>query len=161
MKTVGVLGGLGPQATMDFESRVHRVAQRLIPQQVNAGYPPMVVYYFRGVPFVADEVGAPAVPLRPHPDFLAAAAGLGQIADFLVITSNFLHVFRADVEAAAGCEVLSMIELTLEEVRRRGWKRVGVVVFGDPLVYTTRLGELGLSTETVRDERTSTTRSGG
>ena len=30
MKTIGVLGGLGPQATMDFEARVHRVAQRLI-----------------------------------------------------------------------------------------------------------------------------------
>jgi aspartate/glutamate racemase len=30
MKTVGVLGGLGPQATMEFESRVHRVAQQRI-----------------------------------------------------------------------------------------------------------------------------------
>src|SRR5262245_37131924 len=28
MKTIGVLGGLGPQATMDFEARIHRMAQR-------------------------------------------------------------------------------------------------------------------------------------
>src|SRR5262245_30993925 len=40
MKTIGVLGGLGPQATMDFEARVHRVAQRLIPPDKNCGYPP-------------------------------------------------------------------------------------------------------------------------
>ncbi len=46
MKTIGVLGGLGPQATMDFEARVHRAAQKLIPQLKNAGYPPMLVYYF-------------------------------------------------------------------------------------------------------------------
>lgn len=46
MKTIGVLGGLGPQATMEFEVRVHRAAQRLIPQDGNQGYPPMVVYYF-------------------------------------------------------------------------------------------------------------------
>ena len=30
MKTIGVLGGIGPQATMDFEQRLHRVAKRLI-----------------------------------------------------------------------------------------------------------------------------------
>jgi hypothetical protein len=29
MKTIGVLGRLGRQATMDFEPRVHQVAQRL------------------------------------------------------------------------------------------------------------------------------------
>ena len=40
MKTFGVLGGLGPQATTDFEARVHHVAQRLIPQYLNTGYPP-------------------------------------------------------------------------------------------------------------------------
>jgi len=28
MKTIGVLGGLGPRATMDFEVRVHRESQR-------------------------------------------------------------------------------------------------------------------------------------
>jgi hypothetical protein len=32
MKTIGVPGGLGPQATLDFEARVHAAAQRLIPQ---------------------------------------------------------------------------------------------------------------------------------
>ena len=35
MKTIGVPGGLGPQATMDFEARVHAAAQRLIPQLAN------------------------------------------------------------------------------------------------------------------------------
>ena len=30
MKTIGVLGGLGPQATKDFEARPHQVAHRLI-----------------------------------------------------------------------------------------------------------------------------------
>ena len=36
MKSIGVLGGLGPQATMDFEERIHRAAQDLIPQKVTA-----------------------------------------------------------------------------------------------------------------------------
>jgi aspartate/glutamate racemase len=27
MKRMGVLGGISPQATMDFEARVHRISQ--------------------------------------------------------------------------------------------------------------------------------------
>ena len=45
MKTIGVLGGMGPQATMDFERRVHEVSQQLLPRSLNTGYPPMVVFY--------------------------------------------------------------------------------------------------------------------
>jgi hypothetical protein len=44
MKTIGVLGGLGPQATLDFEARVHAASQRLIAGHGNGGYPPMVGY---------------------------------------------------------------------------------------------------------------------
>lgn len=54
MKTIGVLGGLGPQATMDFEQRVHRIAQELIPPHGNSGYPPMVVYYCRHPPVLLN-----------------------------------------------------------------------------------------------------------
>jgi aspartate/glutamate racemase len=153
MKTVGVLGGLGPQATMAFESQVHRVAQQRIPQHVNAGYPPIVVCYYRGVPFVADVAGAPEPPVRPSPPFLSAAADLGHLADFLVVTSNFLHVFRSQIEAAAGCEVLSMVELALEKVNERGWGHVGVLGFGDPVVYTRRLEAAGATSETIEGKR--------
>ena len=38
-----------------------------------------------------------------------------------------------------------MIEVTLDEVRRRGWKRVGVIGLGDPIVYTRRLESLGIA----------------
>ena len=31
MKTIGVIGGLGPQATMAFEAIVHEVSQKLMP----------------------------------------------------------------------------------------------------------------------------------
>jgi len=45
MKRMGILGGMSAQATMDFEARVHRAAQRLIPQEWNREYPPMIVCY--------------------------------------------------------------------------------------------------------------------
>ena len=52
MRTIGVLGGIGPQATMDFEARIHEEAQKLIEPETNCGYPPMVTVYMRHPPVV-------------------------------------------------------------------------------------------------------------
>jgi len=154
LKTIGILGGLGPQATMDFEARSHQAAQRLIPQHGNSGYPPMVVYYHRRAPFVMSDDRTPVFPLQPDPDLSQAAQWLGAKADFLVITANGPHMAQAQIEQAAGCKVLSMIEVTLEEVQRRGWRKVGVLGFGEPqvAVYTQPLSQLNLAYEIIEVE---------
>ncbi len=149
MKTIGVLGGMGPQATMDFEQRVHAVAQRLIPQQANQGYPPMVVYYHRTSPVVMQANDMPVFPLQPDPGLLDAARRLGAWADFLVITSNGVHLFQAAVEQAAGRPVLSMIEATMRDVRQRAAEHVGVLAFQNPLIYQLPLEQAGLTWTSV------------
>lgn len=145
MKTIGVLGGLGPQATMEFERRVHRVSQELLPARGNSGYPPMVVWYHRHPPGVLDERGALRVPPEPHPGLLEGARALGRLADFLVVTSNGVHLMREALETAAGRPILSMIDVTLAEVERRGWRRVGVLCMGGPQVYAQPLEARGLA----------------
>ncbi len=149
MKTIGVLGGLGPQATMDFEARVHAVSQRLISRRANTGYPPMVVYYYRHAPVLLNEDGSPVLPIQPDPRLFEAAQRVGSLADFLVITANSPHMLRDAIEQAAGRPVLSMIDVTLDEVRRRGCRRLGVLGLGEPMVYLAPLGQLGLACETV------------
>jgi aspartate racemase len=149
VKTIGVLGGVGPQATMDFEARLHLASQKRLPQRHNTGYPPLVVYYHRHPPVVMTAAGVPEVPFRADPRLLDAARRLGPLADFLVIPSNATHNFRADIERAAGREVLSIIDVTIAEVRRRGWRKVGVLGYGDPVVYTRPLRELGVVCETI------------
>jgi aspartate racemase len=152
MKTIGVLGGLGPQATMDFEARVHAISQKLIPQLANSGYPPMVVYYHRHPPFVTDEHFRPIFPLQLEPHLVETLGKLGQIADFIVITANGPHLLANLIEEAAGRQILSMVDMTLDEVRRLGWQRVGVLGLGDPKVYTTQLDRLGIPYETLSGE---------
>ncbi len=128
MKKIGVLGGLGPQATMDFEARLHRAAQRLVPQNRNEGYPPLL---------------------------LEAAEHLGAWADFLVIVSNGVHAYQEEIEKAAGCKVLSMIDVTMDEVQRRGLKKVGILDYRSPAigVYNRRLDERGIAWEALPEEQ--------
>ena len=132
MQRIGVLGGISPQATIDLETRIHRVCQRLVPQDWNRGYPPMVVWYHRDLPIRVDGDGRPIAPRQIHPGLIHAAAWLARAADFLVIPCNSAHVGVREIEAAAGCPVLSMVDVTLDEIGRRGWHGVGVLGFGGP-----------------------------
>jgi aspartate racemase len=137
---------------MDFEARLHTASQRLIPQLANSGYPPMVVYYHRYPPVVVDERNIPIFPIQPEPHLAQGLKWLGQIADFLVISSNGPHMLHDFIEETSGRKLLSMIDVTLEEMKRRGWKRVGVLGLGDPMVYKAPLDRMGVPYETLSGE---------
>jgi aspartate racemase len=153
MQRIGVLGGISPQATMDFETRLHRVSQRLIPQDWNRGYPRMVVWYHRQLPIQVDGDGRPIVPRRIDPGLLEGAAWLGKAADFIVIPCNSAHVGVREIEVAAGCPVLSMVDVALDEVARRAWRAVGVLGFGGaPAVYVDPLAAKSVRCVTIDSE---------
>jgi aspartate racemase len=150
MKRMGVLGGISPQATMDFEARVHRISQQLIPQDFNRGYPPMVVWYHRRPPVRLDNDGRAFMPMEVDRELVEAAGWLGTIADFLVIPCNAAHVGLDAIQKAAGRPVLSMIEITADEVAKRGWRRAGVLGFaGAPRPHVEALGRRGIRCEGV------------
>ena len=150
MKTIGVLGGLGPQATMDFVARLHAVSQLLIPQPSgNSGYPPLAVYYHRKPPILLGDDGLPLMPLQPDPQMLEGVKWLGQTADFLVITANVPHMMADLIEEAAGIPLLNMVELTLAEIARRSWHHIGALALGEPKVYSGPLSEQGQKVEEI------------
>lgn len=154
MKTIGVIGGLGPQATMDFERLIHKASQKLIPQIENRGYPPMIVYYYRNAPQVLAEDGSIPSELSSNPALLKVAENLGTVSDFLVIPSNTPHIFLKQIEKASGLKVLNMIDLVVEEVRERGDKKVGVLAIGHTFregLYQGPLGKLGIESEGLPD----------
>jgi aspartate racemase len=110
----------------------------------------MLVWYHRRLPMRRGDDGLPILPMALDPPLLDAAAWLGKAADFLVIPCNAAHVGLAQIAAAAGCPVLSMIDVTLDEVARRGWQRVGILGFnGAPLVYLDPLRQRGAHCETI------------
>jgi aspartate racemase len=74
------------------------------------------------------------------------------MVDFLVITSNAPHAFQELIEETSGRKVISMISVTLDEVRKRGWRRVGVVGFGEPAVYIAPLVEMGIACDILSGE---------
>lgn len=104
-KTVGILGGMGPAATIDLMARIHRLTPRTREQD--------------GIRLLADS--NPAVPNRndailrggpsPAPVLAEMARGLESAgADFVVMACNTAHAFQFDIERAIGIPFVSMIE---------------------------------------------------
>ena len=151
MKSFGILG-LGPQATVELQRVVHTISNERIEPAGNAGYPTMIAYHHRRPPVEFGPDG-PLLPLRADPELLEAAAWLGSRVDFVVIAANAPHQFAPEIAAAAGRPLLSMIEVTLDEVQRRGWNRVGVLGFfdRDVPVYTEPMRSRALQAETIDD----------
>lgn len=152
MKTIGIIGGIGPQATVDLEMRIHKVAQRVLPQAQNGGYPPMIVEYYRHPPILVTEKHMPVFPLQIDPRMLTVAKRLGRMADFLLLPTNGVHRFQNEIENAAGRRLLSMIDATTDEVKKRKWKRAGVLGLMTLEIYTRRLTEMGITFEVVNPE---------
>src|SRR4051812_11707246 len=92
MKRIGLLGGMSAQATTDFEGRVLRWAQRLVPQHWNDGLPRMAVWYHQGPPFRLGDDGQPVLPRELDPDVVVGARWLGRVCDFLVMPCNTAHL---------------------------------------------------------------------
>jgi len=153
MRTIGILGGMGPQATIDFEARLHRLAQRLLPMHANEGYPPMVTVFVRHAPVLVDERGKPSAPLTLDPRFLDVVRRFGEWADLLVCPANTPHFFVDEIVAASGCEMISIIDVTVAELRRRKATRVGLTGLGIPKVYSERLAAEGFDVATAAPDQ--------
>ncbi len=153
MKTIGIIGGLGPQATIDFEMRLHTEAQKIIPQLRNEGYPVVISYYLRNAPMITN--GASVKMLKPHKALLRAARYLGQKADFLVIASNTPHLFQRQIENASKRKVLSMVDIVAAEIKKSNIRKVGILAVGTTVknrLYQKPLQKLKIDSITIPEK---------
>lgn len=160
MKTIGILGGMGPQATIDFVNRIHQVAQQLVLQYANRGYPRLWIAYHREPPMELEEDGSVKEPLKPHPKMLELAKSMGPLVDFIVIPCHTAHFFVREIKDASDRKVLSIVDVTIQEVQRvqmhrRDYPKIGILAVGETLkhrLYQDRLDQLGIPWETIPDD---------
>lgn len=155
MKTIGVLGGMGQWATIDILDRILHYSATKVPQYGNRGYPPMVIQMINRSNLVLNPDGSVAEPVKPAPELLEMARFVGMNADILIMTSNTPHVFIEDVEKAAGKPILSIVDVAVDEVKRRQNKRIGVMAIGPTLragLYQRPLEAIGVETIPLPDE---------
>jgi aspartate racemase len=120
----GVLGGMGPETTIDFMTRLLRMNPAAVDQdhlQVLIDHNPRIPNRHEAIAGKDSSVGSLLASM---------AAGLERAgANFLVMTCNTAHAFQADIEQAVSIPFLSMIDMVLEDLddQHPGVKNVGVM----------------------------------
>lgn len=123
-KTIGVLGGMGPQATVDFLN----IVIELTPAERDQDHLRLLI---DSNPHVPDRQAA----MRGDDSAVRAvlrdmALGLeGQGADFLVMPCNTAHAFIDDAVAAVQIPFISIIDVTVQAIvnAKADARRVGLL----------------------------------
>ena len=123
MKVIGIVGGLGPESTVDY---YQRIIGAFVMRRPAATYPELIVYSANPDELFAlvdrrDWDGTAAM-LVAKVRALAAAG-----ADFAAISANTPHVVFDRVAAASPIPLLSIVEATRDAARAAGMKRVGLL----------------------------------
>ena len=143
-KTIGILGGMGPEATADLFYRIVKAT----PVERDQDHPRTIVYSNSKVPDRTPAItGGGESPL---PEMLMASRGLeGAGADFLIIPCNTAHYFIEELRSELGIPVLHMIEMTASHGAREypDAKTVGLIATDGTLrsgIYERFFGEAGM-----------------
>src|ERR1700760_783522 len=121
-KVIGVIGGMGPEATVDF---LHRLVART-PARDDADHLHVLVDNNPKIPSriaaLIDGTGE-----DPAPVLCAMAKGLeAQGADFLVMPCNTAHYYLPAIAGSVAIPMLDMVALSVRKLAAAGAVRVGV-----------------------------------
>src|SRR5438270_1346099 len=122
MKTLGIVGGLGPESTVDYYQRIIALYRE---RTRDGSYPEFIiasVNLTKGLNFMD------AGDLAGMADYLLQAIGkLARAgADFGVISANTPHIVFDDVAAKSPIPLISIVEATCAAAKARNLKRLAL-----------------------------------
>lgn len=119
MTIVGLVGGLGPESTIDYYRRILEANERADPA---AASPSMVIDSL-------DVATALRLVAEDRPGFVEYLLGslrrlAGAGVDFIAMTANTAHLVFDELVAQTHVPMISIVEVCADEARRRGLTRL-------------------------------------
>ena len=121
MTTVGIIGGLGPESTIDYYNRILVAWKREDPSTA----PSILIDSLdvhRALHLVEKDLPALSEYLLSS---LRRLAGAG--VDFAAIAANTLHIVFDDLAARSPVPLVSIVEACAQEARQRGLSRLALL----------------------------------
>ena len=122
MKTVGIIGSLGPESTVDYYQRIIALYRQ---RTADGHYPEFIVVSVdlrKGLDFMdANELSGMADYLLEAIGRLARAG-----ADFAIISANTPHIVFDDVAPNSPIPLISIVEATCAAAKARKLKRLAL-----------------------------------
>lgn len=125
MKTIGILGGLGPEATVDYYKEIIKSFNK-INNKNSLNYPQMVIYSVTMSKFIG---------LLQENNFTEASDYLVESinnlkkagAHFAVLSANTPHLFFNEIQARVDLPLISIVETCAQQASNLGLKRCALI----------------------------------
>ncbi|MRU16274.1 amino acid racemase [Roseovarius sp. A21] len=152
MKTIGILGGMGPEATILLMQKVFKAVPDA---RDDADHIPLIVHQNPQVPSrikaLIEGTGADPAPILAHMAQDLEKAGVSALA----MPCNTAHHYAPVVQAASPLPFLNMLDLTADHLARAGAKTVGMLASPATRltgVFDAPFAERGLTPLTLPDD---------
>ena len=152
MKTVGIIGGLGPETTSEFYLDLVFSCQKK-----NQEHRPSIIIASVPLPYkIEEDAIAKNIGFEKIMPFLTQEAQRLEKsgADFIVMPCNSLHVFIEEIRRSVRIPVLSIIEETTKFLKKNGFNKIGIVSTSATIenkLYENAFKNSGLTCETPND----------
>lgn len=123
-KTIGVLGGMGPEASSNLYSKIIKYAQHEYNAVQDFDYPPIIIYSlpldgFNETGIVNEELVK--TQLIEGVKKLESAG-----SDHIIIACNTVHHYFNEMQSAINIPIFNIIEETKKQVKKYEYKKVGL-----------------------------------
>ncbi|NOY89233.1 MAG: amino acid racemase [FCB group bacterium] len=149
MKTVGIIGGLGPETTSEFYLNIifssYKKTKKARPEIIIASVP--LPYKIERDAIIDNKGVDRCIPFLINTAKRLEKAGV----DFIVMPCNSLHVFIKEIRNAVDVPVLSIIEETANFLKKNNLSKVGIIstsVTVQSKLYENAFKKLGIIYET-------------
>ncbi|MCU4653173.1 amino acid racemase [Roseibacterium sp. SDUM158016] len=123
MRPVGILGGMGPEATILLMRKV----MEAVPAQDDADHVPLIVHQNPGVPsriaHLIERTGEDPTPVLQDMARALEAAGAAALA----MPCNTAHAYAGAIRDATALPFLDMVEATADRLAESGARRIGML----------------------------------
>ena len=124
MKTVGIIGGMGPQASVRLYHLCIEISTKVHGAVHNKDFPHMLIANVPVPDFIADR-GAEACAVDMVEQTIRRLAAAG--AEFMVLPCNTMHLHAERFAHASGVPFYSMIEAVVENLQLEHHRTVGLL----------------------------------
>ncbi len=123
MKRIGIIGGIGPESTVDYYKLIIGAFHE---RQADSGYPEIIIYSANLSSLMKILEAKDWEGLTDW--LLEKVVSLHQAgAEFAVIGSNTPHIVFDKVASRSPIPMLSIIEETRKKAQKRGFKKLGLL----------------------------------
>lgn len=146
-KIIGIIGGVGPQATQSIYERIIYYAQNKYGAKNNDDFPHLMIESIPIPDFISDKkkINIAEEMLIKSTERLANAG-----VSYIAIASNTVHILLTKLQRKTNIPFISVIDLVAKQCNKLKYKKVGLL--GSPILlksglYTNELSKYGIALE--------------